>query len=98
MYAIVCSYVVPEEKTGQFLELARRASAAYARHGCVGTDLLRAAGGEWLEINRFPSREEFMKVRPALDSDPEILALWKEFTALLGTEQVNVKEYETVEM
>jgi len=77
MYVVIYRYKVPSNMRKRYLELMRKTADLYAKHGCLGYEVLEDAQhkGDWLEINRFRNKEHYEKVYTTVNGDPQIEAL-----------------------
>ncbi len=84
MYVVIYRYKVPSNMRKRYLELMRKTADLYAKHGCLGYEVLEDAQhkGDWLEINRFRNKAHYQKVHAAVDEDPQIETLWREFCSI----------------
>lgn len=91
MFVVVYHYIVPIDKTKQYIMLEKQAIKVYMEHGCLGVEIYRDAKDprRWMEINRFRDRQHYNEVIGAVDEDPSIKPLYEEFMSLF-----NVEEYQ----
>lgn len=91
MFVVVYHYIVPMDKTKQYIMLEKQAIKVYMEHGCLGVEIYRDAKAprRWMEINRFRDRQHYNEVIEAVDEDPSIKPLYEEFMSLF-----NVEEYQ----
>lgn len=89
MYVVIYRYKVPSNMRKRYLELMRKTADLYAKHGCLGCEILEDAQhkGHWLEINRFRDKAHYQKVEAAVDENPQIEALWQEFCSITGAKK-----------
>ena len=88
MFVVVYQYMVPMDKTKQYITLEKQAAKVYMEKGCLGIEIYRDAKDprRWMEINRFRDRQHYNEVIGAVDEDPRIGPLYKEFMSLLNAE------------
>lgn len=89
MFVVVYNYVVPMDKTKQYITLEKRAIEVYMEHGCLGVEIYRDAKDprRWMEINRFRDLRHYNEVIGAVDDDPRIGPLYEDFMSLLNAEE-----------
>ena len=88
MFVAVYKYLLPPKKTKQYIMLEKQAIQIYLEHGCLGVEIYRDAKDprQWMEINRFIDRQHYNQVISAVDDDPRITQLFKEFMSLFNDE------------
>jgi quinol monooxygenase YgiN len=89
MFVVVYHYLVPIEKTKQYILLEKQATKVYMEYGCLGVEIYRDAKDprRWMEINRFRDREHYNEVIGTVDEDPRIKRLYDEFMSLFSAEE-----------
>lgn len=85
MFVVVYHYKVPPEKAKEYVMLEKRAMEVCREHGCLGIEIYRDAQDptHWMEINRFKDREHYLEVMKAMERDPRVRRLYKEFTTII---------------
>lgn len=88
MFAATYQYIVPNDKTREYIELERKAIEIYKEHGCLDVEIYRDAQDptRWMEINRYRDRAHYGEVVAAVDSDPRMEPLFEEFMGLIKSE------------
>jgi len=89
LFVVVYHYMVPMEKTKQYIALEKRAIQVYMDQGCLGVEIYRDAKDprRWMEINRFRDRPHYNEVIAAVDEDPNFKLLFDEFMGLFSAEE-----------
>jgi len=89
MFVVVYHYLVPIEKTKQYILLEKQATKVYMEYGCLGVEIYRDAKDprRWMEINRFRDMEHYNEVIGTVDEDPRIKRLYDEFMSLFSAEE-----------
>jgi hypothetical protein len=69
--------------------LEKQAIEAYMDHGCLGVEIYRDANDPhcWMEINRFRDKQHYKNVVTAVEDDPRVGPLYKEFMSLFNAEE-----------
>jgi len=89
VFVVVYNYMVPIDKTKRYIVLEKQAIKVYIEHGCLGVEIYRDAKDprRWMEINRFRDRQHYNEVIAAVDGDPRLEPLFKEFISLFDAEE-----------
>lgn len=89
MFVVVYTYVVPVDKTKQYIVLEKQAIQVYMEHDCQGVEIYRDARDprRWMEINRFKDRQHYNEVIAAVDSDPRISPIFEKFMSLFSSDE-----------
>lgn len=85
---VVYRYKMPLEKTKRYIMLEKQAIQIYLEHGCLGVEIYRDTKDprRWMEINRFMDVQSYNEVIAAVDEDPRMSPLFKEFMSLFNDE------------
>lgn len=84
MFVVTYQYMMPTEKTKQYIMLEMQAIEIYLEHGCLGVEIYRDAKDprKWMELNRYKDREHYNEVTASVDADPRLKHLFDEFITL----------------
>jgi quinol monooxygenase YgiN len=96
LYAVIYHYIIPEEKTREYIELEKHAIKIYLENGCVSVEIFRDVNDpeRWMEINKFESEEHYKKVTAMLDDDPRISYLFEKLQGILGKARTRPRKIE----
>lgn len=84
LFVVTYHYMMPTEKTKQYIMLEMRAIEIYLEHGCLGVEIYRDAKDprKWMELNRYKDREHYNEVTASVDADPRLKPIFDEFITL----------------
>ena len=84
LFVVTYQYMMPTEKTKQYIMLEMKAIEIYLEHGCLGVEIYRDAKDprKWMELNRYKDREHYNEVTASVDADPRLKHLFDEFITL----------------
>ncbi len=94
MFVKVYRYHIQPDKIKEFLDIQERAGRIYKRHVSYRAVFLQSQDdpGLWLEIQWCGDENTYRKAVTAIDAEPEIKQLWREFQALLDPNDPVVQE------
>ena len=95
MFIITYRYSLPPEKSRDYITLGQKAIQIYLEHGCLGVEIYRDPQNprKWMEINKYHDEKHHEEVTAAVEKDPRIETLLKEFLGLF--EQGSTPEKDT---
>ena len=94
MFIVTYRYSFPPEKAVDYIALEQKAIQIYIEHGCLGVELYRDPQNprKWMEINKYHDEKHQEEVNAAVNGDPRIEALFKEFLGLFEQGSAPLKE------
>jgi uncharacterized protein YbaA (DUF1428 family) len=89
MFVAIYHYMMPPEKSKEYIVLEKKAISIYKEHGCLDVEIYRNAKDPrwWMEINRYKNREHYNEVVTAVDNDPRMAPLFVKFLALFNEKE-----------
>lgn len=84
MFIVTYRFILPTDRTREYITIEQRAIQIYLEHGCLGVEIYRDSKDPryWLEINKFMDQEHYDRVIAKVDEDPRIAPLFEEFKSL----------------
>jgi quinol monooxygenase YgiN len=89
MFVAIYHYMMPPEKSKEYIVLEKKAIRIYKEHGCLDVEIYRNAKDprRWMEINRYKNREHYNEVVTAVDNDSRMAPLFVKFLALFNEKE-----------
>jgi len=84
MFIVTYRYNLQPEKSMEYITLEQKAIQIHLEHGCLGVEIYRDPQNhrKWMEINKYHDEKHYEEVSAAVEGDPRIEALFKEFLEL----------------
>lgn len=84
MFVVTYRYMLPVDKTRQYVAIEQKAIQIYLEHGCLGVEIYRDAEDPryWMELNKFEDREHYDRVIEKVEKDTRIASLFEELMGI----------------